>query len=360
MTRSAVLEFTPKGLYCPAGDFYVDPWRAVDRAVITHAHADHARAGHGHYLATDIAAPVLKHRLGHIQCDTIPYGETLQMGNATVSLHPAGHVPGSAQIRIEVGGEVWVVSGDYKTEHDGLSTGFEPVRCHSFITESTFGLPAFRWRPQKEIFANINQWWAKNAEQSVVSILGAYGLGKAQRLLCGLDLSIGKVLTHGAVEGTNRVMRAQGISLPQTEQVTPETDRKAQAGHLIIAPPSALGSTWSRRFGAVSLAFASGWMGLRGVRRRRAADRGFIMSDHADWEGLNSTIAATGAENIYVTHGYTDIFTKWLNSQGYNARVVRTEFSGETEDGETENGEAEIGDAEGDELCEAQSESVPQ
>jgi putative mRNA 3-end processing factor len=240
MSKTAALTFTEKGIYCPAGKFYIDPWRPVDRAVIPHAHADHARPGHKKYLATDIAAPVLKHRLGEIALETITYGETRQIGSAMVSFHPAGHVPGSAQIRVEVNGEVWVVSGDYKTVADGLSTIFDPVKCHSFITECTFGLPAFRWKTQEDVFGEINQWWAKNAALGAVSILDAYGLGKAQRLPCGLDLSIGKVLTHSAVEGTNRVMCQQGIALPATEHIMPETDRKGQSGALILAPPSAL------------------------------------------------------------------------------------------------------------------------
>ena len=332
MNKNAALIFTEKGIYCPNGNFYIDPWRPVDRALITHAHADHARPGHNRYLSTDIAAPVLKHRLGAISLETISYGETRQIGSAIVSFHPAGHVPGSAQICVEVNGEIWVVSGDYKTVEDNLSTAFEPVKCHSFVTECTFGLPAFRWMAQEHVFGEINQWWAKNAASGAVSILGAYGLGKAQRLLSGLDLSIGKVLTHSAVEGTNRVMRQQGIALPETEQIMPETDGKGQSGALILAPPSALGSVWSRRFGETSSAFASGWMGLRGVRRRRAADRGFVISDHADWSGLNAAIKATRAENIYVTHGYTDVFSKWLKSEGYNAQIVPTEFTGETVD----------------------------
>ena len=320
------LTFTPNGIYCPAGDFYIDPWRSVPRALITHGHADHARLGHQAYLSTDIAAPIIKLRLGHVVIETVSYGDTVQIASAKVSFHPAGHVPGSAQIRVEVGGQVWVVSGDYKTEYDGLSDAFEPVKCHSFISECTFGLPVFRWKRQSLVFDEINAWWQQNANDGRVSILGAYGLGKAQRLLCGLDHTIGPVLTHSAVEGTNRVMRAQGIALPPTQQVMQDTDRKAQSGAMIIAPPSALESTWARGFGDISTAFASGWMGLRGVRRRRAIDRGFVISDHADWEGLNSAILQTGAENIYVTHGYTDVFSRWLTERGYNAKVVPTQF----------------------------------
>ena len=332
MARDPVLTFTDKGIYCPAGDFYIDPWRPVERALITHGHADHARPGHTRYLSTDLAAPVIRHRLGDIHLETTSYGSQVKLRGATVSFHPAGHVPGSAQIRVEVGGEVWVASGDYKTEDDGLSTPFEPVKCHAFITESTFGLPVFRWAAQSTVKTQINDWWRNAVADGKTPMLGAYALGKAQRLLRLLDPEIGPILTHGAVENTNAVLRAQGISLPETVPVKPETKITDHPGALVLATPSAFGSTWARKFGRVSTGFASGWMQLRGVRRRRAADRGFVISDHADWDGLNTAIAETGAENIYVTHGYTDIFTRWLNEQGLNAAVVPTEFEGETLD----------------------------
>ncbi len=332
MTQHPVLSFTEKGIYCAAGDFHIDPWRPVDRALITHGHADHARPGHNRYLSSDLAAPVIRHRLGEVILETVPYGVPLMLGSAQVSFHPAGHVPGSAQIRIEVGGQVWVASGDYKLEDDGLSTPFEPVRCHAFITESTFGLPVFQWAPQTEVQRQINDWWRSSQAEGKTPMLGAYALGKAQRLLRLLDPSIGPILTHGAVENTNAVLRAQGLSLPETILVTPETKIADHPGALVLATPSAFGSPWARKFGKVSTGFASGWMQLRGVRRRRAADRGFVISDHADWEGLNQAIKETGAENIYVTHGYTDIFTRWLISQGLNAQVVPTEFEGETLD----------------------------
>jgi len=332
-----VLRMTRQGLYCAAGDFHIDPWRPVARALITHGHADHAREGHGAYLATDLAAPVMRHRLGDITLDTIRYGEVRQIGGARVSFHPAGHVPGSAQIRVEAGGAVWVVSGDYKLEADPLSTAFEPVRCHHFISECTFGLPVFDWPDPDEVAREINGWWAANVAEGRFSLLGAYALGKAQRVLMMLDPGIGPILTHGAVEATNAVLRAQGLSLPETEYVTPRTDLRARRGALVIAPPGALAGPWARRFRPASTAVASGWMRLRGVRRRRAADRGFVLSDHADWAGLNRAIAASGAEHVHVTHGYTEIFARWLSDQGYDARVLRTEFTGETLDeaGET-------------------------
>lgn len=326
------LTFTDRGIFCAAGDFFIDPWKPVGRALITHGHADHARAGMGAYLATDLAAPVMRHRLGEITLDTVSYGETRQIGGATVSFHPAGHVPGSAQICVEVRGEVWVVSGDYKIEDDGLSTPFEPVRCHHFVTESTFGLPVFRWRPQVEIAAEINAWWQACAGSGKTAFLGAYALGKAQRLLSMLDPSIGPILTHGAVESTNAVLRGQGFVLPETQHAGPDLDPKSCPGALVLAPPSALGSAWARRFGPQESAFASGWMALRGIRRRRAGDRGFVISDHADFRGLLQAITETGAENIYVTHGYTDIFIRYLNQSGWQARVVKTEFDGEAEE----------------------------
>ncbi len=325
----AVLTFTDRGIYCPAGDFYIDPWRPVSRALITHGHADHARPGMGHYLCTDIAAPVFRHRLGDVSLETLPYGTAQHIGGSTVSFHPAGHVPGSAQIRVEVKGETWVVSGDYKLEDDGLSTPFEPIRCHHFVTESTFGLPVFRWRPQTETAAEINDWWRTCRENGITACLGCYSLGKAQRLLTMLDPGIGPVLTHGAIENTNTVMRQQGISLPQTIHATAELNAQSHPGAIILAPPSALSSNWIRRFGQRQTAFASGWMALRGVRRRRSGDRGFVISDHADWAGLLSAIKSTEAENIYVTHGYTDIFTRYLNTKGWNAQVVSSEFEGE-------------------------------
>lgn len=335
MGHEPILTFTDKGIYCAAGDFFVDPWRPVPRALITHGHADHARPGHASYLATHASLPVMKHRLGDITAQGIGYDETLTIGDASVSFHPAGHVPGSAQIKVEVGGEIWVASGDYKIENDGLSESFEPQRCHHFITESTFGLPVFHWRPQAEVALDLNNWWQGCAAAGKTAFLGAYSLGKAQRLLRMLDPEIGPILTHGAVEATNRVLRDQGISLPDTIQATNDVDAKAYPRALVLAPPSALGSTWARRFGAQESAFASGWMQLRGIRRRRAGDRGFVISDHADWSGLLFAIKETMAENIYVTHGYTDIFTRYLNENGWRAQVVPTEFGGD--DAEEEN-----------------------
>ncbi|NNL19180.1 MAG: ligase-associated DNA damage response exonuclease [Boseongicola sp.] len=331
MSQSPVLTFTKSGVYCPAGDFYIDPWRPVDRALITHGHADHARSGMNRYLATRSAAPVMRHRLGDITLQTTDYGETHQVGDAMVSFHPAGHVPGSAQIRVEVGGEVWVVSGDYKVVDDGVSEPFEPVTCHTFISECTFGLPVFNWDQPEAVAADVNAWWAKNAADGRFSICGAYALGKAQRILANLDTNIGPILTHGAIENTNEVLREQGIHLPDTIRVTPDLNPKDHPRAFILTVPSAMNSTWANKFRPASTAFASGWMALRGVRRRRSADRGFVISDHADWGGLNAAIKATGAERVFVTHGYTSVFRRWLEEQGYDAGIVETEY-GEEDD----------------------------
>lgn len=332
-----VLEFTESGIYCPAADAYIDPWRPVPRALITHGHTDHARAGHGAYLATATAAPVMRHRLGDIALETTSYGVPHRIGDATISFHPAGHVPGSAQIRVEVDGEVWVASGDYKTIDDGLSEPFEPIRCHAFITESTFGLPIYDWPSQTALAQDLNAWWARCVADGKRAVLGAYALGKAQRIMKFLDPSIGPILTHGAVEATNEVLRGQGLTLPVTVPVSDGVDGKSHPNAIVLAPPSALGSAWMKRFGAVSTGVASGWMRLRGVRRRRVVDRGFVVSDHADWKGLNAAIAATGAERVFVTHGYTAQFSKWLTEQGYDAGVVETEFGDEDADDGQEN-----------------------
>jgi len=332
MTGCGVLTFTDKGIYCPAGDFYIDPWRPVPRALITHAHADHARWGHGQYLATPRSLAVMRHRLGQITAQTADYGHVLRINDAEVSFHPAGHVPGSAQIRVSVARQVWVASGDYKTENDGLSEAFEPLRCHSFITESTFGLPVFRWQPQPQIAQQILRWWADNAAVGKTSVLGAYALGKAQRLLHMLADGPGPVLCHAAVENTNACLRAAGVALPHSDVLTQECSAKTHPGALIIAPPGAIEASWTRRFGPTELALASGWMGLRGIRRRRAMATGFVVSDHADWTGLLQATKETGAENIYVNHGYTDIFTRYLNENGHSAQVVPTEFGTEDDD----------------------------
>ena len=328
--KEALVVQRPEGLYCPPGDFYIDPWRPVERAVITHAHADHARTGHAHYLAAAAAEHVLRTRLGEIALETLPYGESREIGGARVSLHPAGHVLGSAQVRIEHCGEVWVVSGDYKLGADRTCAPFEPQRCDTFITESTFGLPIYRWADDAVVFADIDAWWAANAAAGRASVLFCYAFGKAQRILAGIDSSIGPIVVHGAVEPLNAAYRASGVALPATFRVT-DLPREALRRALVLAPPSAQGSPWLRRFGDYSDAFASGWMQLRGARRRRALDRGFVLSDHADWPGLQNAIRATGASQVIVTHGYVPVMVRWLREQGLRAEAFETEFNDELE-----------------------------
>lgn len=329
-----VLTVNKNGIYCPQADLYIDPWKRVDTALITHAHADHSRWGMKRYVAHKDSVPVMKLRLGGtIKVRGVEFGESFSINGVKISFHPAGHIVGSAQIRLEYRGEIWVVSGDYKLEDDGLSPAFESVKCHSFITESTFGLPIYQWQPQEEIFAQINQWWRENAAEGKVSMLAGYSLGKAQRILQGLDQSIGTVFTHGAVENTNKVLRDHGIPLAPTTHANtikdPKGRRKEIATSLVIAPPGAIGTSWSRRFEPYSTAVASGWMNTRAGRKRREADRGFVLSDHADWNGLNEAVKATGAEKIFVTHGSTEIYTKYLCEQGYDARILKTQFEGE-------------------------------
>ncbi len=327
-----MLTFTPKGIYCPQADIYIDPWRAVPKALITHGHADHSRKGHQSYLFTETAAPAIRYRLGNINYQTTKFGETTTINGVKISFHPAGHILGSAQIRLEYKGEIWVASGDYKLEDDGLAEAFEPVKCNTFITESTFGLPIYNWKPQAEIFQEINDWWRQNQADGKVSFLTGYSLGKAQRILKGLDASIGKIFTHSAVENINKVFRKQGIQLPETIRATEHTQAKSLIGNLVLAPPSTLNSNWMRKMKPISIAICSGWMALRGARRRRNVDRGFILSDHADWAGLNQAVKATEAERVIVTHGSTDVYAKYLQEQGLQAEVATTEFTGETLD----------------------------
>ncbi|MBA4111348.1 MAG: DNA ligase-associated DEXH box helicase [Leptothrix sp. (in: Bacteria)] len=324
----------PQGLYCPPGDFYIDPWKPVSHALITHAHGDHARMGHAHYLAPEQGRLVLQARLGaDIPLQSLPYGQAITHRGVRVSFHPAGHVLGSAQVRLEHEGRVWVASGDYKTGPDATCAPFEPVRCDVFITESTFGLPVFRWQAQQQVFDDINAWWRANAQAGRPSVLYAYSFGKAQRVLAGIDPSIGPIVAHGAMTLMNDAYRASGVPLPATQSVldTSPADLKTS---LVLAPPSAQGSGWTKRFGDHSDAFASGWMQLRGTRRRRGLDRGFVLSDHADWPGLLEAVQATRAPRVIVTHGYVEPLVRYFGEQGLQAGAFKTEYGDEAEENE--------------------------
>lgn len=330
MQNTELFQMTDAGMYIPEADVYIDPWKPVHKAIITHAHSDHARSGSQYYLSHHISKPVLRYRLGSdINCESIDYHESVSLNGVKFSLHPAGHIPGSAQVRIEKNGRVLVVSGDYKLENDHISGEFEPVKCHTFISESTFGLPIFKWKEQDEIFSEINNWWRKNISENKTSVLCGYALGKSQRLLKNIDTGMGKIFAHGAVFNMNEVLRSAGLALPYMERVTPEIPKTEFKQALIFAPPSAVGTPWLNKFNPFSLAYCSGWMQVRGSKRRQAIDRGFVVSDHADWEQLQQAIKLTEAERIYVTHGYTATFVKWLNENGYDAHELHTEFVGE-------------------------------
>jgi putative mRNA 3-end processing factor len=327
MPSNDLIVLKNEGLYCPVGGFFIDPWRPVSRAVITHAHADHARAGHASYLAHKASEGILRTRIGaDISLQNLEYGERVTMNGVTISLHPAGHVLGSAQVRVEHEGRVWVASGDYKVAPDATCEPFEAVLCDTFITESTFGLPIYRWRDDREVFAEINEWWAENRGVNRPTMLACYSFGKAQRILSGLDASIGLIIVHGAVDPLNKAYRAAGVALPETKLVSEVIDKAAINRALVLCPPSASASTWANRFKNSSVGFASGWMQLRGRRRMGGYDRGFVLSDHADWPGLQSAIKATQASRVIVTHGYEAVMTRWLTEQGLEAGSFKTEY----------------------------------
>lgn len=323
-----LIHFTNEGLYVPIADVHIDPWRPVKRALITHAHSDHARFGMGHYLTHTHCAPVLRRRLGNISVQTLPYGQDLVINGVRFTFFPSGHVLGASQIRVNYGGRTWVAAGDYKLENDGITPAFTPVRCDVFITESTFGLPVYRWEPQDKIAAKINTWWAANAAMGKNSVIFAYALGKAQRVLHMLNKDIGSIYVHGAVNNMNEAYAEAGITLHKTHMHT----SGRIAGAMIIAPPSVDGTAWLKRFEPYATAVASGWMGVRGMKRRRATDTGFVLSDHADWTALNMAVKETGASRVCVTHGYTAAYAAWLNEQGYEAVDADTEYTGEQMD----------------------------
>jgi putative mRNA 3-end processing factor len=327
-----LIEFTESGLYCRAGGFYIDPWKPVDRAVITHGHSDHARWGSRNYLCHTHTKPILQLRLGPNNYETLEWNQTVYMNGVRVSLHPAGHIIGSSQIRVEYEGNVWVVSGDYKVENDGLSGAFEPVKCNSFITESTFGLPIYNWKPQTEIYSDLKNWIQKNKSDGKTSVLFAYSLGKAQRILQPVSEVSDVILAHGAVNNMHMALVNAGWQLPSIQRVAPDTPKELLKGNVVIAPSGAEGTPWIRKFAPYSIGICSGWMQVRGAVRRRNADAGFALSDHADWNGLLSAVKATEAECVYATHGFQSAFSRYLTEQGIEGREVKTEYGGEEEE----------------------------
>jgi putative mRNA 3-end processing factor len=323
MQNTPLVRLTDNGLFCEIGGFHIDPSKSVDKALITHAHSDHARPGSNYYLTVKQGELLLKQRLGkHINLQTINYSDNIYINGVKVSFHPAGHILGSSQIRIEFNGEVVVISGDYKLEKDFTCDKFEPLKCNTFITESTFGLPIFKWCSQIMLFNEINSWWQGNKDLNIISIIFGYALGKAQRIIAGLDPSIGPIFSHPAVEIINQCYRNSGVNLPNTINISEFSTNNIPDDAMIVAPPSAdilqmIGKT--RDF---SSAFASGWMQIRKNRKRNSFDRGFTLSDHADWEGLLQAIKETQAQNVLITHGYSSQLSNWLCEKGYNARVL--------------------------------------
>ena len=328
-----LIEPTPHGLFCAAGSFHIDPWQPVDRAVVTHAHGDHLRPGSRSYLCAMAALPVVRRRLPpDAQVRAVAYGETVVLDGVRVSFHPAGHVIGSAQVRVERSGEVWAASGDYKLAADPTCAAFEPVRCHTFITEATFGLPVFRWQPADVVVDDILRWWGEMQRAQRPAVLFAYALGKTQRILAELARRTDRpVFVHGALAELIHVYREAGVSMAPTRVATDEPRGASFAGELILAPVLARGTIWMRRFTDHAAAFASGWMRIRGARRRRGYDRGFVLSDHADWPSLLQAIAATRAERVFVTHGYTAPLARYLASRGFDAHPWKTRYEGEPE-----------------------------
>jgi putative mRNA 3-end processing factor len=320
----ALLETNENGLFCPEGNFYIDPVRGVDLAVITHAHSDHARGGSRNYLCASPGAPLLRERLGaSARVQPAAYGEEIAMNGVRVSLHPAGHVLGSAQVRLEVGGEVWVVSGDYKTCPDPTCAEFEPLRCDLFVTESTFALPIYQWPRAEEVMEEIRAWWAGNQAEGRTSVVFAYSLGKAQRLLAELRDPPGAVFAHPAICRITEIYREAGVVLPPVRPLRESAGLRELAGALVLGPPAWGGAQWTAKPASAAAACASGWMQTRKARAGQRLDRGFVLSDHADWPGLNRVIRETGAARVWVTHGFTAVLARWLNESGLEAMEMR-------------------------------------
>ncbi len=326
-----LLQFTGNGIFCKQAGLYIDPWKPAGKAIITHAHSDHARRGCESYLAHHDSAGILRHRLGDIRLETLPYNKTVTVNGVKISLFPAGHIMGSVQVRLEYKGEVWVVSGDYKVSSDGYTVPFEPIKCQHFITESTFGMPVYNFPHYTQVNDQLNQWLDNNIQQGFNSVIIGYALGKAQRILNALTTER-PILLHSTIYNTNAAL---GYDNSQFIKFTPEFKKEDIYPGVVLATGTALGSPWMRRFEPYKLALCSGWMQLRGTRRRSNADKGFVMSDHADWQGLNNAVLATGAQNVYVTHGYKSTFARWLREHHQlNAIEVETLFEGEGLQGE--------------------------
>ena len=328
----ALIKFTNKGIYCKQGNFYIDPWHPVDYAVTTHGHADHVKFGNKNYLCHDLTKPILQQRYGLTDnVQTLPYHQTIDINGVKLTLFPAGHVIGSSQIKLEYKGEICVVSGDYKVEYDGISTAFEPVKCHTFVSESTFGLPIYNWQAQEIIFEQIKNWITDNHLKGKTSILVAYSLGKAQRLIKNLGDQY-PIYVHNSIANLNESFMTAGVKLPKTIRITPDLKKEELQKGVVIVPPALADGKWIKSLQQPAIGICSGWMAVRAGRRWRSADAGFALSDHADWQGLLTAIKATSAEKVFVTHGSTAVFAKYLNEIGISAEEVTTKYGAEDDD----------------------------
>ncbi len=333
LTMSELIISTPLGLYCPMGGFYIDPRQPVERAVVTHAHSDHARWGSHHYLAAKPGEHLLRMRMStDAEFQFLDYAEAVTINGVQVSFHPAGHMLGSAQVRLERRGQVVVISGDYKLGDDPTCASWEPIRCNLFVTESTFGLPIYRWSADATVTASINQWWRDSRADGKCCVLYGYAVGKSQRLLASLDPSIGPIFTHGAVEKGVEAYRKAGVRQPETTYVGSISGRYDWKGAMVVAVPSAHGTPWIRKFGRISTAMASGWMAVRGARRRRSVDRGFVVSDHVDWPSLLTAVNECDPDSVWVTHGYCAAVSRYLNETGRDARVIDNQSRSENDE----------------------------
>ena len=336
MRPEDLLAPTPRGLCCPPGGFYIDPLRPVERALITHGHSDHARAGHGAVLATAETIDIMRIRCGEDCAGTmqaVRYGETLEINGVRVTFHPAGHILGSAQICVEWNGMRIVASGDYKDAPDPTCARFEPIRCDVFITEATFGLPVFRHGDARRQTQKLLHSVALFPERA--HLVGAYALGKAQRVIALLRQGgyAAPIYLHGAMERLTDYYVGRGIDLGPLRPVR-DTTKAELAGTITLCPPSSLQDRWTRRFPDPVSAFASGWMRVRARARQRGVELPLIISDHADWDGLTASIAATGASEIWVTHGEEDALVHWCETQGLRARPLRLVGYGDEDDAE--------------------------
>lgn len=321
-----LVQFTKKGIYCPQGKFYIDPWYPVDYAIISHGHADHARKGMKHYLCQSDSEAILKQRIGFdIKIESLPYNSEISINGVTVSFHPAGHIIGSAQIRLEYKGYVLVFSGDYKTQADYITIPFEPVKCHTFITESTFGLPIYHWKEEAILQKELQDWVQLNKSNNRTSVFFGYSLGKAQRLMSLLDRTE-EIFVHSAIDRMNTAILESGLSLPKTKLLEKGFKKNDIKGKIVILPPALLGSKLIKSLPNPATAICSGWMQIRGNRRWQSVDAGFTISDHADWNGLIEAVTSTGAEQVFVTHGSQAVFSKYLNELGISSFELRTEY----------------------------------